>query len=320
NTTGSTTITGTASGGTVGGTGTFSSGTINLAIVDNGSVNSTIALPAINITNANDLKVRINANHTWVGDLTFQLTSPCGVTYLFDRPGLNPPGTCCGSSSDLAGVYEFDLAAATAFPEAPASPVPTGIYRPTDAFGAPHNWAGAAFPCSAGGNWTLSVADGAVGDVGTLVDWAIIVPGGYTHTLTGPGTITQNPSSGPNNATGSFTVSGLAPGTYNYTFTSTDAVGCSVSTNVSVQVNPIPSLTISPSSAAICPGGIVQLTATGTGGSLTTFSSAAAITIPASGVATPYPSTINVSGLPTGGVNVATVVLNNFSHTFPDDV
>lgn len=320
NTTGSTTITGTASGGTVGGTGTFSSGTINLAIVDNGSVNSTIALPAINITNANDLKVRINANHTWVGDLTFQLTSPCGVTYLFDRPGLNPPGTCCGSSSDLAGVYEFDLAAATAFPEAPANPVPTGTYRPTDAFGAPHNWAGAAFPCSAGGNWTLSVADGAVGDVGTLVDWAIIVPGGYTHTLTGPGTITQNPSSGPNNATGSFTVSGLAPGTYNYTFTSTDAVGCSVSTNVSVQVNPIPSLTISPSSAAICPGGIVQLTATGTGGSLTTFSSAAAITIPASGVATPYPSTINVSGLPTGGVNVATVVLNNFSHTFPDDV
>jgi subtilisin-like proprotein convertase family protein len=318
NTTGSTTISGTASGGTVGGSGIFSSGTINLSILDNTSANHTIALPALSIANPGDLRVQINANHTWVGDLRFTLTSPCGVTYLFDRPGLATSTGCCGNSADLNGVYTFDLAAATVLPEAAATPA--GTYRPSDLVGNPHNWAGMTFPCPTAGNWTIDVFDGASGDQGTLVEWAIIVNAGYTHVLTGPGTITQNPSSGPNNATGSFTVSGLAPGTYNYTFTSTDAVGCSVSTNVSVQVNPIPSLTVSPASAAICPGGIVQLTATGTGGSLTTFSSAVPISIPSSGAATPYPSIINVSGLPTGGVNVANVVINNFSHTFPDDV
>jgi subtilisin-like proprotein convertase family protein len=329
NTTGSTTITGTASGGTVGGTGTFSSGTINLAIPDNNPAGAshTIALPSLNIANAGDLKVRINATHTWVGDLRFTLTSPCGTTFLFDRPGLATSTGCCGNSADLGGVYTFDLSAATVIPETGGGPViAPGSYRPSDLVGNPHNWAGVTFPCTAAGNWTLTGVDGASGDLGNLIDWAIEVTGGYTHTLTGPGTITQNPSSGPNNATGSFTVSGLAPGTYNYTFTSTDAVGCSVSTNVSVQVNPIPSLTISPSSAAICPGGIVQLSATGAGGGLTTFSSAGAITIPAgapgttSGVASPYPSTINVTGLPTGGVNVATVSLNNMNHTFPGDI
>lgn len=51
----------------------------------------------------------------------------------------------------------------------------------------------------------------------------------------------------------------------------------------------------------------------------TTFSNAAPITIPNSGAATPYPSSIAVSGLPTSITKVS-VSLNNYSHTFPDDV
>jgi subtilisin-like proprotein convertase family protein len=329
NTTGSTSITGTASGGTVGGFGIFSSGTINLAIPDNNPAGAShsIALPALGIANAGDLKVRINFTHTWVGDMRFTLTSPCGTTFLFDRPGLATSTGCCGNSADLNGVYTFDLSAATVIPESGGGPViAPGSYRPSDLVGSPHNWAGVTFPCTAAGNWTLTGVDGAGGDLGNLIDWAIEVTGGYTHTLSGPGTLTQNPSSGPNNATGSFTVSGLAPGTYNYTFTSTDAVGCSVSTNVSVQVNPIPSLTISPSAPSICPGGIVQLNAFSSGSSTSTFSSAAAITIPAgaptttSGVGSPYPSAVNVSALPVSGATVANVMINGFNHTWPDDV
>src|SRR5689334_10826944 len=52
------------------------------------------------------------------------------------------------------------------------------------------------------------------------------------------------------------------------------------------------------------------------------FSNAAAIAIPASGtegVAAPYPSTINVSGL-TGAISDVNVTLTGFSHTFPNDV
>jgi len=244
-------ITGTAADGVVpsGFAVVANSGTINLPILDNATVNSVIAVPALNISSAANLRVRINATHTWVGDLTFRLTSPCGITYLFDRPGLNPPGTCCGSASDLiAGGYVFDVSAATPFPENPPNPVPLGTYKPTDAFGVANNtWAAIAFPCNApAGNWTLSVSDGAFGDVGTLIDWQILTfsNGVYTHTLTGPGTITQNPSTGPNNSTGNFSVSGLPAGNHVFNFTSTDMLGCSVTTPVNVTVNPLPSILI----------------------------------------------------------------------------
>lgn len=49
------------------------------------------------------------------------------------------------------------------------------------------------------------------------------------------------------------------------------------------------------------------------------FSNTASINIPTSGVATPYPSTVSVSGF-TGNTTKVTVTLTNFSHTFPSDV
>ncbi|MBD0325514.1 MAG: VCBS repeat-containing protein [Pyrinomonadaceae bacterium] len=54
----------------------------------------------------------------------------------------------------------------------------------------------------------------------------------------------------------------------------------------------------------------------------TVFTNSATITINDAatvGVANPYPSTINVSGL-TGNVTNITVTFNNFNHTFPDDM
>jgi hypothetical protein len=53
-----------------------------------------------------------------------------------------------------------------------------------------------------------------------------------------------------------------------------------------------------------------------------TFSNPGSITIPASGtigVANPYPSTIDVSGL-VGPITDVDVTLHGFSHTFPADV
>ncbi len=51
----------------------------------------------------------------------------------------------------------------------------------------------------------------------------------------------------------------------------------------------------------------------------TPFTNSAAISIPDSGIATPYPSSISVAAFP-GGVNKVTARLNNFNHTFPSDV
>jgi subtilisin-like proprotein convertase family protein len=60
-------------------------------------------------------------------------------------------------------------------------------------------------------------------------------------------------------------------------------------------------------------------TSDGTAVSTTTFSNAAAITIPSSGNATPYPSAITVpAGL--GNLQAVSVTLNGVAHTWPDDI
>ena len=60
------------------------------------------------------------------------------------------------------------------------------------------------------------------------------------------------------------------------------------------------------------------LGAVGAGGT-TLFASAAAVDIPSSGAAAPYPSSISVSGL-TGTVAKVKATLTGFGHAFPDDV
>lgn len=335
---GAATITGTVSGGLLQGSSVIaSSGAINLAIPDNtpAGANSSITLPATTFAAAADLKIRINARHSWVGDLKFTLTSPCGVTFLFDRPGV--PASTFGNSDNLGtssaltpppAVYTFDLSAATVIPETFSVPgfIPTGSYKPSDAAGAAHTWAGLTFPCSGAGTWTLNVSDAGVGDVGVLVDWQILGPPVYTHTLTGPGTITQNPSTGVANATANFTVTNLPGGIHNYILTSTDAVGCPITSFLSLEINPTPVITIVPAAPVICNGAIQPLTATALPPTVQSFSQGSTIIVPAgspaitTGIADPYPSQITVSGLPTTGVSVKSVKLGNINHTFPDDV
>jgi subtilisin-like proprotein convertase family protein len=336
---GTATITGTASGGAFPPINVYgTSGIINLAIPDNtpAGANTTIVLPAgRNFPAAADLKVRINVNHTWVGDVRFTLTTPCGTTLLFDRPGV--PATGTGNNNNLGtnnsgtpppAEYIFDLAGATVLPETALGTgfIPGGTYQPSDAGGAAHTWTGLAFPCSAAGNWQLNVSDHAGADVGTLVSWQIIGPPAYAHTLTGPGTITQNAATGTNNATANFTVTNLAAGTHTFTLTSTDGINCPVSSNVTALIKPTPVITFVPAAPVICNGTIQQITANVVPPTLQSFNQPATTIIqdrvaPAvAGLANPYPTMINVAGLPTTGVTVKSVKLGNFNHTFPDDV
>jgi subtilisin-like proprotein convertase family protein len=78
---------------------------------------------------------------------------------------------------------------------------------------------------------------------------------------------------------------------------------------------------VSPTNAAICPGGS-QLIAVG-GGAQTTFGGGPGVTIPGTGTAAavgaPYPSTIAVAGLPAQSL-VKSVTLTGVTHTFPGDV
>lgn len=65
--------------------------------------------------------------------------------------------------------------------------------------------------------------------------------------------------------------------------------------------------------------GVAALLCAQTAAAQTTFANGTPILIPDSGPATPYPSTIGVSGL-SAAVTDVNVTLNNVSHTFPDDL
>ena len=109
-----------------------------------GDVNSVaVTYGAINIAGsplATNMSVDLlGLNHTWAGDLSAQLTRSAGGAYtttLFDRPGTS--GAACGNASDfIAGnTYRWDNSG-VAFPEAPPSPIPSSVWRPTGDLGAP---------------------------------------------------------------------------------------------------------------------------------------------------------------------------------------
>jgi subtilisin-like proprotein convertase family protein len=64
--------------------------------------------------------------------------------------------------------------------------------------------------------------------------------GNYTHTLTGPGTIGAPVVSGARNSNVSFNVTAIPAGVHTYVLTSTDPLGCSVSSNITMTVNQTP--------------------------------------------------------------------------------
>jgi cysteine-rich repeat protein len=140
-----------------------------VSIPDPGSVAATFSGTTAACTIGAITEVSLRINHSWVGDVSLDLRRPDGTTVrLLGRPNLNPPGTCCGSSSDLGGVYVFRDDAAAPFPETPANPVPTGTYRATDDFGAAVSMSAALAGGSAVGTWAIVASDGAGIDSGSF--------------------------------------------------------------------------------------------------------------------------------------------------------
>ncbi len=115
----------------------------------------------------NDVNVRVNIQHTYIGDLTIRLRSPAGTeVVLLDRPGLPQAGTGC-KDDDM----EVTFADAALFdPEnhcAGTRPWLRGVVKPAQPL--------AAFNGQlATGTWTLIVEDAGPGDTGALLDWELI--------------------------------------------------------------------------------------------------------------------------------------------------
>lgn len=155
-------------------------------------------------------------------------------------------------------------------------------------------------------------------------------PVSVTAAITGAGTGTLtggSPSTGILAPGASINIA-LAPnfdfaasGTYNFTVTTILAGDQEPANNVYTTTSvvlPAPAVpVVTPANPAVCVGGIQQLSVPA---SAATFASTTAVTIPSSGIASPYPSSISVNGMPATGVRVKSVTLNGLTHTFPGDI
>jgi subtilisin-like proprotein convertase family protein len=146
------------------------------------------------------------------------------------------------------------------------------------------------------------------GAIGTIVRWEVSTDGGATFTNIANTTTTLTAVNIAQNRIYRVLIqgAGCAP---TYSATSTLTYSASAVGNIGITAF---------QGTTLCQGDPTLLTAVGL--NTNSLSSTGAISIPSSGTATPYPSTIAVSGLPTSGVSVRSVTLNGFSHTFPDDV
>jgi subtilisin-like proprotein convertase family protein len=277
-------------------TQTFNSGPISVVVPDNGSGDP--ALSGLTVSgipagaNISQVKITMNMTHTYVGDMDINIVAPNNAI-LNLVGGLNN-GTGSNSTANFTNTAFSSLGGA-AISGAPAPRTGTFAaearagYGPNGFIQTVNNWA-ALTPtaASANGLWSLAMGDFGAGDQGTLTSWSIAITYGVP-------------------ASGVWTPNGPGSGLY------TDATATTVYNGASVNT-----VYAKPTPAGVYP---YQVTVQSQGFDTTSgFSNPALITIPSSGTATPYPSNIAVSGLPTTGVSVSSVILTGVNHTWSNDI
>ena len=132
-------------------------------------------------TTANSTTVGVA--HSWVGDLTFTLTSPSGKTITLVERVPNSSGT--GDGHNFCQTVFDDQDTTTPIDTIDTAGAPyTGRFLPHQAL--------AAFNGTpANGTWTLNVADGEVGDTGTVRAFSLQITTFEPCNAAGPHTITS---------------------------------------------------------------------------------------------------------------------------------
>ncbi len=277
-------------------TATYSSGAISVPVPDNTPAggNHTINVPLPATAQITNTRVTVNMSHTWVGDVAMVLKAPNGQVLNLDF-FLNATGGTGATTGFTNTTFTSDNTApaistgtnpytgtfrADRVVTGTPAAGPTGFLPTTNVWGNLYS--------TPNGPWTLAAYDAFAGDAGTITSWSIAF-----DYLYGP------PASG---------VWSPAAGLYRdaaatIPYVAGDTANC-------VYARPTPS--------GVYP---YQVTVTSVGfDAFQTFTNPAVITIPSSGTGTPYPSNIVVSGLPTSGASVESVVLAGISHTWSNDI
>ena len=326
------------------GSTTVSSGTISIPIPDNSAAGATHTLNVAGIpANATVVAARVtfNMNHTWNGDMIFNLKAPNGTVLALDKylTGTGGAGATTGfvntvissagttslsaGTGTYTGTFKPDLINGTVV--GPTIQNPTGYVSTATAFSDLYS--------TPNGAWILAMADGGGGDVGTLTSWSITIdyttPGGAGSPLT----YTWSPALGlysNTTATTPYILGAQANTVYaapanntTYTITGTNsATGCVNTATVQVNYTPTAPL-VNPAAPVMCLGDPAvpisitsalvpsPFTATYTSGTIS-------VGIP-DGSLTGATNTINVP-LPSTAAITALTVAFNFTHTWDGDL
>ncbi|HEX9942512.1 MAG TPA: proprotein convertase P-domain-containing protein, partial [Thermoanaerobaculia bacterium] len=328
---------------------TASSGNLNVPLPDVATVEVPLSVPDAGVIS--DVNVRIRLNHTFDGDLNILLVGPDGTTVDLSSGNGGGGDNFGAGANDCSGqptVFDDLAAASITSGTAPFA----GTFQPEQPLSAFNGKPSA-------GTWKLRITDTAAIDVGTLFCFQLEikrrvyaccgvagtpVPQGAGSAVTGESCSPANGAIDPDEqVTVGFALVNAGSGdTTNLVATLLPTGGVQQPSGPQtygvVQAGgPAVSKSFTFVPAGTCGGNVtatlqLQDGATNLGtlsfnlrlgttasASYGPFANAASIGIPNSGAATPYPSSIAVSGI-AGAVSKVTVNLTNVSHTFPDDI
>jgi len=328
---------------------TYGTGAISTPLPDLSTVDIPIVVSGTGAVA--DVNVRVRLNHTFDGDLVLSLVAPDGtiVPLAINRGGA---GDNYGAgSNDCNGTF-------TVFDDAAATTIAAGVAPFAGSF-KPDSPLSALSGHDMNGTWKLRVADTAGLDTGTAfcvqleisrqLYFCCGVPGTPDIVAAPPAVITAESASPANNAPDpDETVTALFPLQNLGTGATTNLVATLLPTGgILAPSGPETYGVISPINGTVSrpftfvadgscgdtitaslqlqdgPDDLGIVTFTFQLGTLqhtpNAASNPAPITIPNSGIATPYPSNIVVSGL-TGTVSKVTATLAGLNHTFPGDI
>jgi subtilisin-like proprotein convertase family protein len=321
---------------------TVNSGTIAVAIPDNTANGSTDDLTVSGIpANATitGARVTLNLPHTYVGDLVINLRAPNNTILALDKYL-----TVTGGTGATTGFTNTVISSAgTAALSSGTNPY-TGVFRPDAVNG---NITGATVQNPTGfvstatnfaglygvpnGVWTLAMADGFNGDVGTLTSWSITIDYTTPGVSASPLTYTWSPAAGLyNNATGTAQyVAGTqtnivyaAPTTFTtYTITGTDAsTGCVNTSQVLVNYLP-PNPTVTPASVTMCATDApVKLSSSTSTTLISNFNKTGINVAIPDNTANGASDTLVVAGLPANAQITGVALTFTMPHTFAGDM
>jgi uncharacterized repeat protein (TIGR01451 family) len=207
----------------------------NLVIPDNDALGVSDLITVTDHLALDGLSIFIEAEHTSVGDLVFELTHlPSGIrSTLLENPVFPGSGSSPCTAGDISVTLEDAAVSSVQTACANTTPALAGTLRPKEPLSRFDDQ-------NVNGEWRLTVSDNDVGDTGKLVQWGLIL---QTSTLTQP--ILHISKSGPDMA-----VAG-APIAYTLTVTNT---GITATNLIITDVIPANANYISGADAVIPPG------------------------------------------------------------------